>query len=64
MLYNNGVPLSYEKVQSRGRKWPKRTLMAAILENGGSRHSATRSHLTLWKMMIYTFIRLQRHITL
>ena len=64
MLYNNGVPLSYEKMQSRGRKWLKGMLMAAILENGGYRHSATRSHLTPWKIIIYTFIRLQRHITL
>ena len=64
MLYNSGLTFAYEKVQSRGRKWPKRMLKAAILENGGCRHSATCRQLTPSKILIYTFIRLQQHITI
>ena len=64
MLYKNGLTLSYEKLQSRGRKWPKRMLEAAMLENGGYRYPATLSTLAAWKIIIYTFIRLQRYITL
>ena len=64
MLYKNGLALSYEKLQSRGRKWPKRMLEAAILENGGYRYPATLSQLAPSKIIIYTFIRLQRYITL
>ena len=64
MLYNNGLTFAYEKVQSRGRKWPKRMLKATILENGGCRHSATCRQLTPSKILICAFIRLHRHITI
>jgi hypothetical protein len=56
MLNKNGVTLSYDKMQSMGRKWQKPILQAAILENGGYRHSATRRQLSPSEIMIYTFI--------
>ena len=64
MLYNNGDALLCGNVQSRCRKLQKRMSMAAILEIGGHRHSATSSKLTPSKIIIYTSMRLQRHITL